>query len=299
MKEFLFSLFSHTLFVKAIIAIIASFFISYFSKFVKHQINLRISDIHSRYNARKLVVISAYIAIIIVIAIIFTQQLKGFTITLGLIGAVVAYTLRNLISSLAGWFAITFGKYYQVGDRIEINNIKGDVIDINFFNTILMECGEWIKSDLYTGRIVRISNNNILNSPLYNYSRDLPFLWDEITIPVRYGSDIRLAREIFEEITVSITEDFSTKSEKDWKNLRRKFLLKEAKISSTVTLIATDNWIEFTIRYVVDYKKRRIIKDLIFTKILEKINTLDGKIQLSSATIELVAIPDLKVNFKY
>jgi small-conductance mechanosensitive channel len=52
-----------------------------------------------------------------------------------------------------------------------------------------MELGEWVQSDLYTGRIVRIANSFVFKEPVFNYSGDFPFLWDEVKIPVKYGSD--------------------------------------------------------------------------------------------------------------
>ncbi len=59
-----------------------------------------------------------------------------------------------------------------------------------------MECGQWVNADLYNGRIVRIANSFVFKEPVFNYSGDFPFLWDEIMVPIKYGSDYRLARQL-------------------------------------------------------------------------------------------------------
>jgi small-conductance mechanosensitive channel len=75
----------------------------------------------------------------------------------------------------------------QYGDRVQLGGIKGDVMDIGVLRTTIMETGQWVDGDLYNGRIVLIANSYVLKS-LY-YSGDFPFLWDEIKIPIQYGSD--------------------------------------------------------------------------------------------------------------
>ena len=72
------------------------------------------------------------------------------------------------------------------------------MIDIGMLRTTMMEIGEWVNADLYNGRIVRVANSFVFKAPVFNYSGDFPFLWDEVTVPVKYGGDYRLAREIFE-----------------------------------------------------------------------------------------------------
>lgn len=109
---------------------------------------------------------------------------SGQTVT----GAGIAVALQAVIASLAGWVAIAFGRFYSTGDRIQLGGVKGDVIDIGILRTTLMEVGQWVDGDLYNGRIVRIANSFVFKEPVFNYSADFPFLWDEIKLPIRYGS---------------------------------------------------------------------------------------------------------------
>ena len=114
--------------------------------------------------------------------------------------------------SIAGSMYIFLVKVYKPGDRIEINNIKGDVIDVDSIYTTMMEIGQWVSSDNYTGRIVKLSNAFVFKGPIYNYSQDFPFIWDEFNLPIRYGSDIDLAKSIIiktaKELTFRIYREF-------------------------------------------------------------------------------------------
>jgi small-conductance mechanosensitive channel len=97
---------------------------------------------------------------------------------------------------VAGSFYIFAFRVYRPADRIEINNIRGDVIDINSMYTTIMEMGEWVSSDNYSGRIVKISNAFVFKGPIKNYSMDFSFVWDEINILITFESDIALAKQI-------------------------------------------------------------------------------------------------------
>jgi small-conductance mechanosensitive channel len=130
---------------------------------------------------------------------------------------------------------------------------------------------------------------------VFNYSGDFHFLWDEITVPVKYGSDYRLAREVFKQIADEITGEYAIAARDGWKEMVQKYLIEDARVDPMIFLVANDNWMEFAIRYVVDYKKRRITKDLFYTRILEEIDKTDGRIAIASTTIHIVETPRLDV----
>ena len=101
------------------------------------------------------------------------------------------------------------GQLLPVGDRVQLGGIRGDVIDVGVLRTTLMECGHWVNGDLYNGRIVRVANWFVFKEPVFNYSGDFPFLWDEITVPVRYGADHRLARDIIERVVAEVVGEYA------------------------------------------------------------------------------------------
>jgi small-conductance mechanosensitive channel len=258
-----------------------------------------LKDADTRYYARKLTALSGYFLAVVVITVIFKDRLGGLTVAIGVAGAGIAFALQEVIGSVAGWIAISFGGFYRPGDRVQVGGIKGDVIDIGILRTTLMELGEWVSSDLYSGRIVRVANSFVFKQPVFNYSGDFPFLWDELRLPVQYGSDHRLVRRILETIGAEIAaEPFTAAVRSAWSRMVRKYLLENAGVEPQITLVLTDNWMEFTLRYVVDVKARRSTKDHLYMRILEEFDRAGDRARIASTTVQLVQPPPLEVRLK-
>jgi small-conductance mechanosensitive channel len=266
-------------------------------KVVQRNVISKLKDSNNRYKTKKFSTIIGYFFTIILIAIVYSNKLGGLTVALGVAGAGIAFALQEVIASFAGWLAIMFGGFYKTGDRVQLGGIKGDVMDIGVLRTTIMEIGQWVDGDLYNGRIVLIANSFVFKEPVFNYSGDFPFLWDEIKIPIQYGSNYNKAKDLFYQIAKDFAGDLTEKSQEKWNALQHKFLLENAQTEPMVSLIANDNWVEYTIRYVVNYKKRRITKTEIFTKILSEIEKTNGEIKFASATFQLVEAPDLRIKF--
>jgi small-conductance mechanosensitive channel len=281
--------------LKILTAIIGAFAISLMVAFVRKSAGRYIQESSKRYASKKIIDFVGYFVGLIFITVVFKDTLGNLAVIVGAATAGIAFALKEVIVSVAGWIAVTFGDFYKVGDRIQLGGIKGDVIDIGFGRTTLMELGEWVKGDLYTGRIVRISNGFVFSEPFFNYSGDFPFLWDECTVPVKYGCDHRLARQILENVADQVSAEFIEDAEKHWSIIEKKYLVEHARTRPMVTLVLNDNWMEFTVRYVVNYRKRRLAKDLLFTRILDEIEKTKGRVGLASATFHLVEAPVFEV----
>lgn len=260
--------------------------------------NRAIRDNSTKYRVKKVIRFASYGGILILAVLSFTGKMQYFTVALGLLSAGVALALQEVILSIAGWVSIVTSNTYNPGDRIEINGVKGDVIDIGITRSTLMEIGEWVNSDNYTGRIVEVSNGAIFKGPVYNYSNDFPFLWDEVTFHFSLNSDMDLASELILEVARENLSEYARYADEHWKRMVRKYLIEDANLQPTVSMALTEDWMEFTLRYVVDYKKRRITKNLLFHQIFDAIHATEGKVILSTSTIEMVGMPDLKVDVK-
>lgn len=254
-----------------------------------------IQDADARYRFRKVITFTGYLLMLLFVTIVFSDRLGRLTVVFGVVGAGVAFALQEVIASFAGWIAISLGQFYKPGDRVQLGGIMGDVIDISILRTTLMECGDWVKSDQYNGRIVRIANSFVFKEPVFNYSADFPFVWDEIMIPVKYGSDHHLARQILQRVAAEVVGEYVDQAKADWEHMVRKYLLEDAQIEPMVLLMTTDNWIEFTVRYVVDYKQRRRKKDQLFSRILDEVLATSGTVAFASTTVHLVDVPALDV----
>jgi small-conductance mechanosensitive channel len=263
--------------------------------FLRRLLKRRLPDISVRYKAQKGVEMIGYLFIILLTISYFTGNIQDFTLAIGLLTAGITITLQELVLSIAGSFYIFLVRVYKPGDRIEINGIKGDVIDVDSIYTTMMEIGEWVSSDNYSGRIVKLSNAFVFKGPIYNYSQDFPFVWDELTLPVRYGSDVELAKSIIVEIATETLSDYVNESIEKWQEVVKKYYIEDAVVNPTLAITMTDNWMQFNLRYIVDYKKRRMTKHTLNEKIGKAFLGSGEKVRLASATFEIVHIPPVKI----
>ncbi len=291
MEEQLQKLIFNPSFEKIAIVLIGIVIIWVIIKIIQKYLFPKIKDKGNRYHAKKIGNFAGYFFTLILLATTYSGHLGNFTVALGVAGAGIAFALQEVIASFAGWLAIMFGGFYKTGERVQLGGIKGDVMDIGILRTTIMEMGEWVDGDLYNGRIVLVANSFVFKEPVYNYSGDFTFLWDEIKIPIQFGSDYEKTKEVLLAIGKAVAGDLSQTSKKQWNHLENKFRLEDSQTEPMVSLIANSNWVEYTLRYVVDYKKRRATKTQLFSQILKEIEATKGKVKFASST------PVFNVNF--
>ena len=256
----------------------------------------KLPNLNTRYKSQKGIEIIGYVLLSIVSVSYFTGNIQDFTLAIGLFSAGLAFTLQELILSIAGSLYIFLVKVYAPGDRIEINGIKGDVIDIDSIYTTMMEIGEWVSSDNYSGRIVKLSNAFVFKGPIYNYSQDFPFIWDEFNLPIHHESDIPLTKALITKVAQDVLADYVNFAQEHWKHVVSKYYIEDALVAPTLAITLTDNWIQFNLRYIVDYKKRRVTKDLLQSQIQEAIHKTNGKVVIASTTLEVIKMPPTTIN---
>lgn len=287
---------THPLFIKIVQAVIAAFLVLLAVHFTRVAASKNIDDKNIRYTTRKAISLAGYLLVLVVALTIFSEEMTNLTFIIGGLSLGAGFALRELIQSLIGWAIISFGGLYKTGERIQIGSIMGDVIDIGPLTTTVMECGGWVKADLYNGRLVRLSNSIVFRDHINNYTSDFPFLWDEIVIPVKTNSDHRLARTIIESAARSELEKISGESKEAWRNFVRQYRIEDAKLDPVVTMSFDSSWIEFTLRYIVDYRVRRSTKDRLFENIFAGFEDTQGRVLIASASLQLTEAPELRVH---
>lgn len=275
---------------KAVTVVIGAVVIFALRRVLRATVAGRIHDKTTRYRARKLVGLASYVALALLLVSVFSDRLGDFTVALGVAGAGIAFALQEVIVSVAGWLAVSFGNFYKVGDRVMLGGIKGDVIDIGVLRTTLFQLGDWVEGDLYNGRVVRVANSFVFKEPVFNYSADFPFLWDEITVPIRHGSDRELARRLLEEVAEELTGAYAREVKSTWDTMTRNYVIEAARVEPFVTMTLDANWMTYTMRYVVDFKRRRITKDALYSRILDRIAGSEGAVSLAAAAQEITLV---------
>jgi small-conductance mechanosensitive channel len=252
--------------VYSLVAITASYLV--FKLFLEGAVSKKINDSRAQYSFRKTTQLLFIVVSLIIILRIWIINPQALLVAYGLVTAGVAIALQDVFKNLAGAMAILLTGIYRVGDRIEINNKYGDVIDIGLFYTTLLEIREWVNGDQATGRLSVIPNGLALSQPVNNYTKDHSFIWDEINIPITYHSDWQEALKIVTTIAKNHSKAATLKAEKEIRKLQERYYLSKRNIESTSFISLTDNWIMIHLRYIADVRERRIINNQISQKIL-------------------------------
>jgi small-conductance mechanosensitive channel len=243
------------------------------------------------------------LVVLLVISIWFDDPTR-LTTAMGLVTAGVAVALQRVITAMGGYLLILRGSVFNIGDRIVIGGVRGDVVALGFLQTTVMEMGEahpeqpdapaaWVRSRQYTGRLVTVSNAVVFDEPVYNYTRDFPFIFEEMTLPIRYEDDWTKAERILLDAAEKHTVSVKELEEEAIKELRRRYFLGEDNPGPRVYWRLTDNWLEMTVRFVVRDHGVRAVKDAMSRDILRDLKA--HGIGIASATYEIVGVPDLKV----
>ncbi len=249
-------------------------------------------DSKTRYTFRKVLSIVSLGTALLSLLIIWITETQNILIAFGLIGAAIAFALQDIFKNFIGGILLFVNGVYRVGDRIEIDDKFGDVIDIGIFNTTLMETRKWVSGDQVTGRLTIIPNSVVLAGTIQNYTRDFDFIWDEMTIPITYDSDWNEAAKKFLEIVKTETSDVIVNAQKTMERIEGKYYFTRRSLEPSIFLSLTDNWITFGIRYVTDVRSRRELHNRIGRLILTEIAKSE-RIKIASATINVTGFPPI------
>lgn len=248
--------------------------------------------------------ISAVLLLLSLISIWFDDPTRLAT-AIGLVTAGLAFALQKVITALAGYFVILRGKNFNVGDRITMGGVRGDVIALDFIQTTIMEMGQppsvqasadpamWVRSRQFTGRIVTVTNDKIFDEPVYNYTREFPYLWEEISIPIPYSADRERAEQILLECADRHTVKTNEMSQEVLQQMQRRYFIQAADLTPKVYYRITDNWLELTVRFVVKDHAIRDLKDAVSRDILKAFD--QAGIGIASATFDIVGFPTLQI----
>ncbi|MBN3036837.1 MAG: mechanosensitive ion channel family protein [Candidatus Diapherotrites archaeon] len=271
-------------FISAGLILLTDAVLSFVSAFIKQAVK----DRRDQYELRSIASYALYLTALVAVLFVWIEDPQTFVLGFGIMGAGFVIVFQDALLSIAAFAYIILVKPFSVGDRVEIGNNRGDVIDIDVFSTKLMEIGEWVKADQVTGRLVIIPNNVVFKSPITNYTKDFNFIWDEVYVPVTYGSDWKKATKILLDAAKNASEKMSRLAAHEIKELSSKYFLKEKDLDPHVYAELTDNWIGLSLRYVVPAAERRQVHNRVSTEVLERIGKARRiRIASESMSVEL------------
>ena len=233
-------------------------------------------DAKVAYRWRHAVLYTYTILLILMIGPIWTLGMTSLTTFLGLASAGIAVAMHDTIANLAGWLFIIWRKPFNVGDRVEIGGIAGDVIDIRIFQFSLIEIGNWVDADQSTGRIVHVPNSQVLREHLANYHIGFEYIWHEIPVLVTFESDWKKAKALLKKITSEDIEHLSDGAQEQIRQAANKYFIFYGTLTPIVYTTVKDSGILLTIRYLVNPRQRRSSEQKIWEAILDAFDREDN-----------------------
>lgn len=232
-------------------------------------------DVRLRYRWQKTTSYVAFGVGLVLVASIWAGAIRSFGTFLGLVSAGLAIALKDLVVNLAGWGFIVWRRPFQLGDRIEIGDHMGDVIDVRIFQFTLMETGNWVNADQSTGRVIHVPNGKVLSDVLANYSRGFQYIWNELPVLVTFESNWRRAKDALEEIINRHAMHLGETAEHRIKEVSSRFMIFYSKLTPFVYTRVADCGVELTIRYLCDPRERRGTAHAIWEEVLDVFGEFD------------------------
>lgn len=253
--------------------IILSAIILLFLSLVRALLNLfvkrRISDVKRGYHWRRAILYTYSLLLILLIGRIWIEGIDSLTTFLGLATAGVAVAMHDTIANIAGWIFILSRKPFQVGDRIQIGETAGDVIDIRVFEFSLVEIGNWVDADQSTGRIIHVPNSKVLREPLANYQIGFEYIWNEIPVLITFESNWKKAKILLENIAHNDLEHLSEGAQEQIRRAAEKYFIFYGALTPIVYTTVKDSGVLLTVRYLVNPRQKRATEQQIWEATLD------------------------------
>ena len=233
-------------------------------------INKRVDNPRLRYSWRKWLGYTCYGLYGIGLSILWLPAFDGLPTFLGLSAAGLAVVLRDPLVNIVGWLFILWRQPFRMGDRIQISENAGDVIDIGVFQFTLMEIGNWVETDQSTGRIVHIPNGQAFQHAIANYSQGFKYIWHEIPVLITFESDWEEAKKILFIQVNNHAEHLSGSAEEHLRKAAGKYMISYSKLTPTVYTTVKESGILLTMRYLCEPRRRRGSEQVLWENVLRE-----------------------------
>ncbi|GCF13631.1 hypothetical protein Harman_15660 [Haloarcula mannanilytica] len=206
---------------------------------------------------------------------VVTREWVSVLFSLGVLGFAVTFALQQPLFSLIGWLYIMTKRPYQVGDRIAIEEMRGDVVAVDFFVTEVWEIdGDLVSSNQPSGRIVTVPNSTVLSSRVVNfYGEGVQYVWNELSMQVAYETDLQFASEVMVDVATDHLGDEMAKQVREYRDrLAETPVELDVNEQPTVNVTQGESWVELRLRSLVHPRRGTRMRNALYEDILERFN---------------------------
>lgn len=275
---------------KIVLAIMLIFLVLLATKLLKKIFNRKIEDKTTVFNFNRIAdLFASLLTLGIILSLLFANWYAAM-VSFGIVSLILGFALQNLITSFFGWLYILIRKPFEVGDRIKIGNVYGDVINVNYIDTTLWEFnGDYLSGDHPSGRIIRFANSKVFSEYVYNYSWPLfPFIWNEMSLFISYESDFKFTSDTIKRIVEKEIGEAMVRRVKRFKIILKDTPVDELDVNEypSVIIKAHENtWIEVIVRYLVEPKKSGMVKKRLFDAVMDELKKNPEKVMFPNTNL--------------
>ncbi|RUA17024.1 MAG: mechanosensitive ion channel family protein [Clostridia bacterium] len=260
---------SRELAVKTVATLVVLALIFLLRKSIHHLIRRKQTTEETLYYWNKVINYTVAVLIVVLVGGIWLSGVSNLATFLGLLSAGIAIALKEPIVNFAAWIFIILRRNFIVGDRIEIESVRGDVIDIRPFSFSIMEIGNWVGAEQSTGRIIHFPNAVVFSRPVANYTQGFEYIWDEIPVLITFESDWRKAKQIVKKIVDEQALAFTPEAKKQMGRIAGRFFIKIGTLTPRVYTSVEDSGILLSMRFLTPVRQRRGHEEAIWESLLQ------------------------------
>ncbi|MBN2898486.1 MAG: mechanosensitive ion channel [Clostridia bacterium] len=263
------------------------FVIGVIRRVINRLLHSYIEDVQMYHKYRSITNKTCFTAIFVLLLLIWFKTGTSLGTFFGLLSAGIAIALKDLLANIAAWLFIIARKPFVIGDRIEIGNVAGDVVDSRIFQFTIMEIGNWVDADQSTGRIIHVPNHKVLTDNLANYSAGFEHIWNEIQVVITFESDRVKARALLEDVLNEHGEKYIQEVDQKLKKASKKYHILYKNLTPIIYTDVVDYGVKMTLRYLCKPRSRRTTVDNIWRDLLDRIDA-EPSVELAYPTQRIV-----------
>ncbi len=246
-----------------------------FRRIILRIVYRKTSEPELHYKWRKYLTRVLFFIAILILGRRWFEGFQSIATFLGLLSAGIVIALKDTVADLAGWVFLIWRKPFEIGDRIDIAGVSGDVIDQRIFKFSLMEIGNWVDADQSTGRVVHVPNHKVFTENIANYTADFQFIWNELPVRISLESNWKKAKKLLQDIADRHSANISDQAKQQLRRAARSYLITYRILTPTVYTDVKDFGIVLTIRYLTNPRTRRGTEQQIWEEVLTEFAQYD------------------------
>lgn len=275
---------------KIVLAVMLISLVLLSNRLLKKIVDRKIDNKITVFNFNRIADLFASLLILVIILSLLFANWYAAMVSFGIVSLILGFALQNPITSFFGWLYILIRKPYEVGERIRIGNVYGDVINVSYIDTTLWEFnGDYLSGDHPSGRIIKFANSKVFSEYVYNYSWPLfPFIWNELSIFISYDSDFKFTTDTIKRVVDTEIGEAMVRRVKRFKIILKDTPVDELDVNEfpSVFLKAhTNTWIEVIVRYLVEPKNSGSVKKKLFEAVMEELKKDPEKVRFPNIKI--------------